>query len=142
MLKSFFYIESSHFDATASQLSCGLCNLGVLRDFEDEEFPPVNVDDLKSPTRKCKKLVKTSQTATRKVLQASYAADSSWSNDLLPNGRDEVYPTSAMGRSIDQPRPAIQALRGKAQSRTDHCRREDPSSAVGSGSLRREDEDL
>ena len=98
MLKSFFYIESSHFDATASQLSCGLCNLGVLRDFEDEEFPPVNVDDLKSPTRKCKKLVKTSQTATRKVLQASYVADSSWSDDLLPNERDEVYPTSLSAR--------------------------------------------
>ena len=99
--------------------------------FEDGEFPPVHVDDLKSPARKFTELVKTSQTATRKVLQTSYAADSSWSDDLLPNGRDEVLPTSrsARERSIDQLRPAIQALRGKAQSRVDHLRRKDASSA-------------
>ena len=105
--------------------------LGVVRDFEDEEFPPVNVDDFKSPSRKSKELVKTSQTATRKVLQTSYAADSSWSEDLLPNGCDEVYPTShsAKGRSIDQPRPATQALRGQAPSHVDHFRRKDPSSS-------------
>ena len=54
-----------------------------MRGFEDDEFPPVNVDDLKSPARKFKKLVKTSQTATRKVLQTPYAADSSWSDDLV-----------------------------------------------------------
>ena len=102
----------------------------MLRDFEELELPPVNVDDPKSPVRKFKKLVRTSQKAnTRKVLRTSYAADSSWSDGLLPNEHMEVYPTShsAKGRSIDQPRPATQALRGKAQSRVDHFRRKDPS---------------
>ena len=45
-----------------------MLEVGVLRDSEDEEFPPVEIDDLKSPTRKFKKLVKTSQSATRRVL--------------------------------------------------------------------------
>ena len=63
-----------------------------MRDFENEELPPVDVDDLKSPTRRFKKMVKTSQSATRKVLQTSYAADSSWSDDLFPNEHDVVYP--------------------------------------------------
>ena len=53
---------------------------------------------------------------------------------MLPNEDEEVHPTShsAKGRSIDQPRPAIQALRGKAQSR-DCIRRKDPSSASDDG---------
>ena len=101
-----------------------------MRIFEDdEEFPSIG-DELKSPTRKFKNLVKSSQSVTRNVLQTSYAADSSWSDDLLPNEHEEVHPTShsAKGRSIDQPRPAIQALRGKEQSR-DCIRRKDPSLA-------------
>ena len=73
-------------------VGCAICR--VLRDFEtDAEFPPIG-DELKSPTRKFKKLVKSSQSATRKVLQTSYAADSSWSDDLLPNEDKEVHPTS------------------------------------------------
>ena len=70
----------------------------IVQGFE-KEFPPVNVDDPKSPVRQFKKLVRTSQKATaRKVLQTSYAADSSWSDDLLPNEHMESTPPHILQR--------------------------------------------
>ena len=98
-----FNRDSSDLEAAVPQCSCGLCRFRVLREFEEEDLPPVDVDDLKIPTRKFKKLVKTSQAATRKVLLTLYTADHTLSDDLLPIDRAEVHLTalSAKGISID-----------------------------------------
>ena len=114
--------------------------LNLRVDFEDEELPLVNVDDLKSPTRNFKKLVKTSQTATRwyckpRMQQTAHGAMICCPMDVMGSTPPRIL---EKGRSVDQPRPAIQSIRGKAQSSTDHFRREDPSAADESHSLRRE----